>query len=250
MTGLSFVNALFPEIESVRGLTTTRAGGCSTETFKSLNLATHVGDDNAAVRENRRRLAQALDLPAEPVWLDQCHGTAVTVVQAGSQLLPPPQTDAAITREPHQVLAVLSADCLPILLCAPQVGAIAVAHAGWRGLANGVVENTVAAMAADAMEIYAWLGPAIGPGAFEVGEDVRAAFVKNDAAAARHFQTSARDKWLADLAGLARDRLQQLGITKVTGADLCTYSNPDTFFSFRRDGQCGRMASLLWMSPR
>lgn len=250
MKSEAFIAAHFPGATGVQGLTTLRAGGVSEGKYASLNLAAHVGDAPENVQENRRRLAQQLALPASPLWLDQCHGTRVAVVDDGQADQPVPRTDAAVTRVPGRVLAVLTADCLPVLLSAHADGVIGVAHAGWRGLAAGVLENTLAAMRVDPAAIVAWLGPAIGAGAFEVGDEVRAAFMARDAGSGSCFAAGSANKWYADLAGLARRRLAAAGVTRVCGGQWCTVSDPGRYFSYRRDGECGRMASLLWMTPR
>ena len=257
MTGLSLVAANFEAKLGVGGFTTTRAGGVSTGVYASLNLGDHVGDRPDAVAENRRRAgeflaAQAKQLPAalhEPFWLSQCHGTVVARAEACDLQAAPPRADAAVCRSPGRTLAVLSADCLPVLLVCASPRVIGVAHAGWRGLASGVIENTLAAMNVKAADIYAWLGPAIGSAHFEVGAEVRKAFLSDDAGAGSLFEACAENKWHADLAGLASRRLERIGVGHITAANRCTYSEPDVFFSYRRDGECGRMATLLWMEP-
>lgn len=247
MSGESTITADFAAGSGVHGVSTLRTGGVSTGHCESLNLATHVGDSPACVAENRRRIEQRLGLPSPPVWLDQCHGTRVAVLDDAPPDRPPSQTDAAVTHRAGRVLAVLTADCLPVLLSSRVAGVIAVAHAGWRGLAAGVIEETIAAMRAPAGSIDAWLGPAIGPQAFEVGREVRTVFLGRDPGSADCFETAGEGKWLADLPLLARRRLAAAGVNRVTGGTWCTYSEPERFFSYRRDGECGRMASLLWM---
>lgn len=233
----------WPAPPNVRALITTRSGGVSRGPYASMNPAAHVGDDPAAVAENRRRLNRFL--PGEPHWLEQVHGTAVYTVEAGASRT----ADAAVSRTPGVVLAVLTADCLPILLCDIDGRVVGVAHAGWRGLAAGVIERTVQAMGVEGERLLAYLGPAIGPRAFEVGEDVRAAHLDWDGAAAAAFAPGARPgKWLADLYGLARLRLSRLGVPAVYGGGACTFSEPERFFSYRRDGATGRMASLIWLA--
>jgi YfiH family protein len=249
----------WPAPRRVRALSTQRAGGVSdgaNHRYASLNLGTHVGDDPEAVRRNRERLRAAL--PAEPLWLNQVHGTRV--LDADGPLpadgMPtdgkPPEADAAVTRTPGRVLAVMTADCLPVLLADRAGTVVAVAHAGWRGLAAGVIENAVRAMNVSGDDIVAWLGPAIGPREYEVGSDVRDAFVAHDSAhadpaAIDAFEARANGKYLADLYHLARRRLERVGVTDVHGGDACTFIERERFFSFRRDGQTGRMASLLWL---
>jgi YfiH family protein len=215
----------------------------------SFNLASNVGDAPAAVAANRARLAAALGLTSAPRWLRQVHGVGVSVQrpEPADGAREPPEADAAVAFEPGVVLAVLSADCLPVVLAHRSGGRIGIAHAGWRGLAAGVIERTVAALAAPAAELTAWLGPAIGPAAFEVGAEVRAAFVAADAGAASAFVANARGRWQADLYQLAGRRLQQLGVAPVAGGGACTYTETERFFSFRRDRVCGRMATLVWV---
>lgn len=236
----------WPAPSSVRAAITTRSGGASGAPFDSLNLADHVGDDPACVAENRRRLREALTLPAEPFWLHQVHGCDVAdadVASTGS----PCAADAAVATQPGRVCAVLTADCLPVLFCSRAGDWVAAAHAGWRGLAAGVLERAVARAPVPPAGVLAWLGPAIGPGAFEVGPEVRTAFLADDAGAAACFAPSPAGRWLADLYGLARRRLTQCGVGSVGGGGLCTYTDARRFFSFRRDGTTGRMASVIWL---
>lgn len=245
---LTVIEADWPAPPGVRAVTTQRDGGVSEHEFASLNLGAHVGDDAKAVAENRRRIRTALSLPAEPRWLDQVHGAAVfgddiTGQQAAAGC---PEADASVTLLADTVLAILTADCLPVAL-APRDGAgLGIAHAGWRSLLNGVLENTVAAMGVPPTSLIAWLGPAIGPKAFEVGDEVRNAFVARDAASAAAFVANRPGHWLADLYALARLRLAKAGVVDVFGGQHCTLNDPSRFFSYRRDGQCGRMATLLW----
>jgi YfiH family protein len=207
--------------------------------YGALNVALHVGDQPAAVLENRRRLRAGLGLPSEPLWLAQVHGVEVARGVAG-------RADACVLTERGQVAAIQVADCMPVLFAAINAQAVGAAHAGWRGLAAGVLEATVAAMGTRPAELCAWLGPAIGPRHFEVGEEVRAAFLAHSRAAAAGFQPNARGRWQCDLELLVRQRLKALGIAEVYGGGLCTYADPERFFSFRRDGRCGRMAALIW----
>lgn len=235
----------WPAPPNVRALVTTRAGGVSVGPYASMNPADHVGDAPAAVAENRRRL-RAL-LPAEPRWLKQVHGVAVADVGGTATALP--EADAAISRRANGVCAVLTADCLPVFLCDEGGSVVGVVHAGWRGLRAGVIEAAVARMRIPGERLLAYLGPAIGPQAFEVGAEVRDAFLAADPAAAAAFVPSvAPGKWLADLYRLARQRLARLGATRVFGGDACTYSDAGRFFSYRRDGAAGRMASLIWLA--
>lgn len=231
----------WPAPEGVRALTSLRGGGVSRKGYAGLNLAHHVGDDPAAVRENRDRLMRAAGVPVEPCWLEQVHGTHAI---DADDWQPGVEADAAFARYPDVVCAVLSADCLPVLLCARDGSAVAAIHAGWRGLAAGVIE--AAANELGEGGFIAWLGPAIGPQAFEVGAEVRDAFIATDAGAAAAFRPSPAGRWLADIYLLARRRLQIVGITEVYGGGECTYTDAARFYSYRRDGQTGRMASLIW----
>lgn len=221
--------------------TTTRAGGVSEGVFASLNLGGHVGDDPSRVAENRRRFVADCGLRAEPGWLTQVHGTAVRV--AGSTA--PPEADAAIARDPGSTAAVLTADCLPILLCADRGDEIAAIHAGWRGLAAGIVAETIVRMKTPPERLLAWLGPAISQPAFEVGDEVRAAFAAADPGSRACFRRNDRGRWQADLYALARRRLGGAGVDAVYGGGLCTFTDRTRFFSYRRDGQCGRMATFI-----
>ena len=235
----------WPAPARVRAAFTLRGGGVSSPPFGSLNVGAHVGDESAAVAENRRRVHAALDLPAEPAWLEQVHGTRVADLDALGTAAP---ADAVMTRVAGRVCAVQVADCLAVLLAARDASAVAVAHAGWRGLAAGVLEATVAALGGAAGDLIAWLGPAISQPHFEVGAEVRDAFIARDPGASGAFTANARGRWQCDLAALARRRLGALGVTAISGGSWCTYADPARFFSFRRDGRCGRMAALIWLS--
>lgn len=230
----------------VRALVTTREGGASAPPYASFNLGRHVGDDPAAVELNRVRLRAALG--AQPLWLDQVHGCAVADADHATGV---PVADAAVARSPQRACAVLTADCLPVLLCDDDAGVVGAAHAGWRGLAAGVLERAVASMGVAPGRVRAWLGPAIGPQAFEVGDEVRAAFVDADGGAAAAFMPGAvPGKWFADLFALARRRLAAVGVERVAGGGVCTVSDPLRFYSYRRDGRSGRFASLIWIEAR
>ncbi|MFM9969991.1 MAG: peptidoglycan editing factor PgeF [Burkholderiales bacterium] len=233
----------WPASPRIRALITTRQGGVSTGEYASMNLGDHVGDKSEAYRENRCRLR--LHLPDEPLWLRQVHGTRV--IEA-SDWYTGVEADAVVARAASRVLAVLSADCLPVLFCDLDATTVAVAHAGWRGLASGVIEATVAKMALDPARILAYLGPGIGTEAYEVGEEVRAAFVNIDSCAAPAFTARGDGKFLCDLALLARQRLAKTGIMSIHGGGYCTYAEKQRFFSYRRDGPTGRMASLVWIA--
>lgn len=232
----------WPAPPGVRALTTTRRGGVSRAPWDSFNLGDHVGDEPQAVAANRALLRRKL--PAEPLWLTQVHGTRC--VDAATAL-PRIEADASFTRQRGVVCAVLTADCLPVLLCDDQATVVAIAHAGWRGLAAGVIEATVGAMAAPAERLMAWLGPAIGPQAFEVGGEVCEIFVADDPRAAGAFAATGKGKWLCDIHHLARQRLDALGIRRIASANSCTLDDADNFYSYRRDGVTGRMASLIWL---
>ena len=234
----------------VRAAFTLRSGGVSVAPWDSLNLGAHVEDAPAAVAENRRRVLEVLALPSAPLWLQQVHGAQVFDADAPGADAPGAsarmQADAAVTREPGRVLAVLVADCLPVLFSSADGDVIGAAHAGWRGLAAGVLEASIAAIGVPAEKLCVWLGPAIGPRHFEVGAEVRAAFVARDSGAAAGFSANQRGRWQCDLAWLARQRLQALGVTHVAGGECCTYAESARCYSFRRDGRTGRMAALIW----
>lgn len=233
-----------PLAPGVQTLTTTREGGVSVSPWDSLNLGGHVGDDPASVAENRRRLREVLKI-GQPQWLTQVHGVTVVEARADGIIR---EADGCWTRTPGVVCAVMTADCLPVLFTDTTGACVAAAHAGWRGLLNGVLEATLEVFD-DPAQVYAWLGPAIGPTAFEVGADVRAAFLAVDAGAELAFRPSPRhgDRWLADLYALARRRLLAAGVCTIRGGDYCTHEEHERFFSYRREGQTGRMASLIWI---
>jgi YfiH family protein len=235
----------WPAPDSVRAVTTTRDGGVSTAPYDTLNLAAHVGDRPQAVEQNRRLLRERLRLPSEPLWLNQVHGDRVV---SGGTGFPCPAADAACSDTTGVVCVVLTADCLPVLFCNRAGTRVAVAHAGWRGLADGVLERTVEAISVAPEQLLAWFGPAIGPEIFEVGAEVRDAFVSQNAAAAAAFVPQPGGRWLADLYRLARIRLEAIDILAVYGGGLCTFSDPHRFYSYRRDGVTGRMASLIWLT--
>jgi len=259
----------WPAPPNVKALQTTRHGGVSIAPYDSLNLGDHIGDTPHAVARNRQLLFPLM--PSEPVWLNQVHGVAVVNADATSC---PPQADACIATHPAAVCVVMTADCLPVLLCNDDGSLVGAAHAGWRGLCGGVIERTVRAMDTPPQTLMAWLGPAIGPLAFEVGEEVREAFVAMQPQASAAFtpyhqpvptmgtgvgstlpsreRMPARAgegvKYLADIYLLARQRLEALGITRIYGGGLCTYSDRMRFFSYRRDGMTGRMGTFIWLA--
>jgi polyphenol oxidase len=245
MSGHSWIVPDWPAPAGVCALITTRAGGASRGAYAGLNLGMRSGDAAADVARNRASLRQWL--PAEPLWLRQVHGTAVVEAGAANGN---PEADAAFARAPGRVCAALTADCLPLLLCDEAGTVVAAVHAGWRGLCSGVIEQTLGAMACPPQALLAYLGPAIGPAAYEVGAELRQAFVANDAESAAAFAPGRPGKFHADLYALARRRLARSGVARVYGGGYCTYTESERFYSYRRDGATGRMASLIWMEPR
>ncbi len=244
----SLIQPDWPAPASVRALSTTRIGGFSQAPYDSFNLGDHVGDGPAAVADNRARLQQSLGGGVRCQWLHQVHGVEVVTAADDGRV---PEADAAVSRDANIACLVMTADCLPVLFCDRAGSRVAAAHAGWRGLAAGVLENTMAALDCPAEQLLVWLGPAIGPQAFVVGTEVREQFCGSNPAAATAFSAHPLEagKWLADLYQLARLRLQRAGITAIYGGDFCTYSDQQRFFSYRRDGVTGRMASLIWLQP-
>ncbi|MDD2929181.1 MAG: peptidoglycan editing factor PgeF [Sideroxydans sp.] len=234
----------WPAPASVRTVQTTRTGGVSLAPYDSMNLGLHVGDDPVRVNRNRQSLSALL--PSEPVWLEQVHGTVVANTDAAACRV---VADASIARQRGSVCVVMTADCLPVLLCDEDGTVVGAAHAGWRGLCDGVIEATVQAMDVAPHKLMAWLGPAIGQAAFEVGEEVRSAFVARLPQAAQAFiPHSHQGKYHADIYLLARQRLNALGISRVYGGDYCTYHQESAFFSYRRDGVTGRMGTFIWLA--
>jgi YfiH family protein len=243
--GVAVIRPDWPAPATVRAAVSTRQGGVSGAPWDRLNLGAHTGDDPAHVAENRRRLREALGLAVEPFWLDQVHGTVVSRLDEAT---PVRVADAAVAFRPDRVCAVLTADCMAVFLCDRAGTRVGIAHAGWRGLAAGVVEAAVAALECSPRELMAWLGPAIGSEAFEVGEEVRAQFIADDAGADAAFVRNARGRWQADLYALARRRLARAGVDDVHGAAVSTHADARRFYSYRRDGPCGRMANLIWLA--
>ena len=239
----------WPAPGNVKALFTTRNGGVSrgaNGAYASLNFGAHVNDNMADVECNRALLRR--HLPGEPKWLKQVHGTLPIWIDQTTTVTP--EGDAVLSRKQGAVCAVMVADCLPVFLCDAAGTTVGIVHAGWRGLAGGIIEQTIAAMAVDHNNLMAWLGPAIGPDYFEVGADVYEAFVQQDAQAAQAFtpkNSNHEEKWLADIFLLARQRLTSFGITEIYGGGICTFSDPARFFSYRRDGETGRMAALIWL---
>jgi polyphenol oxidase len=248
---IEWITPDWPVPSSVRALATRRSGGVSSRPFQSLNLGAHVDDVDADVAENRRRLRQGAGLPAEPVWLSQVHGTEVADLdRLGRPLSGDPVADAAITRQHGRVCAILTADCLPVLFAGENGDVVGAAHAGWRGLAAGVLEAAVRVLGIDPRAIVAWLGPAIGPAHFEVGAEVREALLRGDPGAEAAFTVNSRGRYMADLPTLARSRLRRLGIERLHGAEECTFQQEHQYFSHRRDGKTGRQATLIWLDGR
>lgn len=243
----SWIEADWPAPANVRALTTTRQGGVSLPPYDGFNLAGHVGDEAQHVAANRQRLVECLRLPNEPAWLSQVHGDGT--VEAGAAVAGC-EADAVYSDRPGEVCAVLTADCLPVLFCNRRGTEVAAAHAGWRGLAGGILESALGKMKSNPEDILAWLGPAIGPGAFEVGEEVRQAFLGqpcHQPQGAQAFKPGRAGHWSADLYQLAGQRLAAQGITGIYGGGRCTFMENALFYSYRRDGQTGRMASLIWL---
>lgn len=242
---MKLIRASWPVKPSIHALTTTRLDGVSEAPFAGLNFAFHVGDDPAHVEQNRQILQKALGLKKPAQWLEQVHGCGVVKAAADDC---PMAADACWSDEPGLACAIMTADCLPVLFCDRAGSRVAAAHAGWRGLAGGVLENTLAVFD-DPAEVQVWLGPAIGPLAFEVGDDVFLAFCEEQPLASDAFVRSPTnpDKWLADIYQLARIRLNAAGVTDIYGGDFCTFTDSEYFYSYRRDGQTGRMVSLIWI---
>jgi polyphenol oxidase len=242
VTGVQWMKADWPAPTGVLAGTTYRRGGVSGGVYRSLNLASHVGDDEASVSANRRQFVSRCGLPEEPKWLTQVHG--INVVRAG-EVDDGAEADAVVTDAADRVCAVLTADCLPVLFTSLGGQEVAAAHAGWRGLCDGVLEATIAMMSTTPSRLMAWMGPAISQAAFEVGDEVRERFVGGDPAAAAFFERNPAGRWHADLYGLATLRLRNTGIHRIHGGGRCTFRESIAFFSYRRDGQCGRMATFI-----
>jgi len=242
MTIPGWISADWPAPANIKAGTTTRVGGVSQGQYTSFNLAQHVEDDISAVQQNRRRLTKWLGLSSEPRWLNQVHGCDVSTDDS-----PVSNADAIVTSVANNVCAVMTADCLPVLFCDQEGTCVAAAHAGWRGLAAGVIEHTLDKMPVSRDQILVWLGPAIGPDAFEVGSEVKDVFVEQNTDLAAAFRPRSEDKWLMDIYVAARILLMQLGIGNVYGGGFCTYAETERFYSYRRDRQTGRMVSLIWM---
>jgi YfiH family protein len=231
----------------VKAVSTTRQGGFSLSPFESLNLGLHVGDHAATVEKNRRRLIEIAQLPESPRWLNQSHGTTVSIASAWQQ---DNEADAIMSNEANQVCTIMTADCLPILLCNQQGNMVAAIHAGWRSLAAGIIEKTLLQFNCAPHEIIAWLGPAIGPDKFEVSHDVFDIFCQFSMCAKEAFVQTDETHYLADIYRLTTQRLNSQNIHRIYGGQFCTVSEPDRFFSYRRDGITGRMASMIWINPK
>ena len=248
----SFIIPEWPAPPNVRAVVTTRVGGVSVAPFDSFNLAFHVNDNAVAVVENRRKLLTALNEIAPcgpPQWLQQVHGTEVVDAFSEPKIRAQnvPEADAVTTTHRGLPCVVMTADCLPVFFSDRNGNRVAVAHAGWRGLCNGILENTLARFTNPA-EVMCWLGPAIGANAFEVGADVRDAFMKVDKSAASAFVAKANGKYYADIYELARQRLVKAGIGMISGGEMCTVSDSERFYSYRREQTTGRMASIIWLA--
>ena len=241
MNNKHYLQPAWPAPANVLAATTLRTGGVSQGEFTSLNPATHVGDNPDKVSQNRQIIKTMLGLPSEPVWLNQTHSNRAVKAEIGEILA---QADASYTDQPGVVCAVMTADCLPVLVCSEDGNEIAAIHAGWRGLLDGIIDNTVAALRHK--DLLVWLGPAIGPERFEVGEEVRTAYVEKSTKNTSAFKQVNHGKWLADIYQLARINLAALGIDKVYGGGFCTVSDSGGFYSYRRDKVTGRMATLIW----
>lgn len=246
MSELSFITPSWPAPANVKALQTTRTGGVSLAPYHGLNLGVHVNDDAIAVTKNRQLLSPYL--PGEPVWVNQVHGVEV-IDAAQSTCLQ--NADASFATKPNVVCVAMTADCLPVLLCDKAGTVVAAVHAGWRGLCDGAIEAAVNKLPVEKSEILAWLGPAIGPDAFEVGDEVRQQFMQHDSHAERAFKQH-DSKWLCNMYLIAQQRLNKLGVSQIFGGSInenfCTYTDEDRFFSFRRDNVTGRMASLIWLA--
>lgn len=246
---MQFIKPNWPAPDNIFAFTTTRQKGNSLAPYASFNLAMHVGDELFKVEHNRQLLRQQLNLPSEPNWLQQIHGDTVAVFN-NLQNESNPIADAAVTQTPNTICTVLTADCLPILLCNKKGTLVSAIHAGWRGLAKDVIENTIQTMETPPSELLAWLGPAIGPLAYEVSEDFVDTFISFDQRARQAFKAkpNTKNKWLANIYLLAKQRLAALGVNSIYGGEYCTFSDETNFYSFRRDGVTGRMATLIWLS--
>jgi YfiH family protein len=240
----NFIIPEWPAPAKIKAYSSTRLGGFSYAPFDSFNLAAHVGDSFADVKQNRENLREVLQLPNDPFWLSQIHST--TVVQASHEQLNL-TADASYTRNINTVCAVLTADCLPLLICDKNASCVAAVHAGWKGLLGGIIEETIKVLKIPSEELLVWLGPAIGADVYEVGEEVREKFVAHDPNAQTAFQFASKNQYLMDIYSLAKQRLAHQNITHIYGGEFCTMTQKDKFFSYRRDKETGRMASLIFI---
>jgi YfiH family protein len=240
---MKIIQPNWPAPSHIHAFTTTRQGGYSLAPYAGLNLGMHVGDDPVHVEQNRALLKKEYNLPSEPSWLSQCHSTKAVVVDDAYTLC---EADASYTMENNKVCAVLTADCLPLLVCNQAGTEIAAIHAGWRGLADGVIEATLRQLKNRPETLLVWLGPAASKAAYEVGTEVREAFLRDHPEAETGFTPTTKDYYFVDLYHLARQRLKHLGVTSIYGGDYCTIGQSDLFYSYRREGVTGRMASLIW----
>ncbi len=243
---LEYVTPNWPAPKNICCVTTTRKGGCSQHEFKSLNLGSHVKDEKENVEKNRLLIKKDLQLYKDPVWLKQVHGSAVLSLKTNTSINS--EADAAYTNDVGVVCAVLTADCLPVVFCDQAGKHIAVAHAGWRGLVTGVLENTLQTIPVANQKLMCWFGPAIGPTKFEVGEEVFEQFITTDPSHSDAFVEQSNGKFLANIYQLARNILAKQNVKAIYGGDHCTYSESDKFYSYRRDGETGRMATLIWIA--
>jgi len=238
---MNWIEPDWPVKSNIHAATTLRVGGLSKGVFKSLNPALHVNDNSETVLANRKAISQMLNLPSDPIWLEQVHGDRVIKIDKNTALQ---QADASYTDQAGVVSVVMTADCLPVLLASSDGTEIAAVHAGWRGLLAGIISNTAAMFKSD--NVIAWLGPAIGPDCFEVGGEVKESFTAKSNDFSSAFKQTSKEKYLADIYQLARLELAVLGITRVYGGDFCTVTDAQRFYSYRRDGETGRMATLIW----
>ena len=238
----------WPAPSNIKAGTTLRSGGISLPPYDTFNMGDHVGDDPKAVAENRQRLIPSLPLPAEPVWLKQVHSKVI--VDAANTLPSTIEADGSVSSEAGVVCAVLTADCLPLLICNKQGTQVAAVHAGWRGLADGIIEQALEKFNEDKDNLLIWLGPAIGPNSYEVGDEVRNRFIAHDPDAISAFESrhqSHQGKWLMNIYTLARQRLKAQGVADIYGGTFCTFTATEHFYSYRREGITGRMANLIWI---
>jgi YfiH family protein len=241
---IEIIRPQWPAPAAVSACCTTRRGGVSESPFDSFNLALHVGDDEIRVRQNRQNLRDQMRLPAEPGWINQTHGTRTVILEQDACR----DADAAITREPGQVAVVMTADCLPILICNHAGTEVAAVHAGWRGLQAGVIQSALVAMQSANDDLMAWIGPGISRACFEVGDEVRSAFIDSIQGSADYFASHGPGHWLCDLAGLAAQVLNRQGVSQVFRDPHCSYRDAELFYSYRRTATTGRMAALIWIN--